>query len=243
MTRRRVLWPYPVAALALGLLAGGGTAALWSESESVVPVIQSGYVNFAVGAPTTITPTSGSTWTLPTDLLGDGTAGKPYLAPGDTAVAVVQIDGTSQGNRGLSWQVPSGGVTVNGGVLAQGLTVKAISVANPAACTASAVAAAPSPLYSGPLAGLTLAPTTLVTATYSTTPFTAPVTAYRCLAFTVPAWSGTYSNTATVTGQNGGVTATDTDTWNAKLLPPASAYVVDVKVAFTAATFRPGGAP
>ena len=40
MTRRRVLWPYPVAALALGLLAGGGTVALWSESESVVPVIQ-----------------------------------------------------------------------------------------------------------------------------------------------------------------------------------------------------------
>lgn len=242
MTRRRVLWPYPVAALALGLLAGGGTVALWSESESVVPVIQSGYVNFAVGNPGTVTPAAGPTWTLPADLFGDGSAAKPYLAPGATALAVVQLDGTSQGNRGLAWRLPAGGVSVDGGVLIENSTVTIISVATPAGCTPAAIAAS-TPLYTGPLAVANLADSELVSANYSTTPRTDPQTAYRCFAVTVPAWSGAYSNTATVTGQNGSATATDTDTWNANLLPPASAYVVDVTVGFTSSTFRPGGQP
>jgi predicted ribosomally synthesized peptide with SipW-like signal peptide len=245
-------WTVVATVAMAGLLAGASTNALWSDDEVFTPTITAGYIHFTVGDPTDpvgpvpapFTPT----WSVPADLLGDGTAGNPFLEAGQTAVAVVQIDGQSQGNRGLSYALPAGGVVVGDptgtGELASGLVTTIIAVATPAECTVAAIEADPAPVYAGPIADAVVPSTELVTAAYSSDPYTVPETDYLCFGFTVPEWEGTYANTGTVQAQDAGGTAvTDSDTWNAVLLAPAEQYVLDVDLTFAETTYRPGGGP
>jgi len=252
-TLRRVpRWAIVAAAAMAGLLAGATTTALWSDDEQFTPTITSGYIHFAVGDPSDpagpVSPAFTPTWAVPADLLGDGTAGNPYLEAGDTAVAVVQIDGQSQGNRGLSYELPLGSAVVGdptgAGELASGLVTTIIAVASPAECTVAAIEADPAPVYEGLVANAIVPPTELVSAAYSDDPYTTPETDYLCLGFTVPAWEGTYANTGSVRAQDaGGAVVTDTDPWNAVLLAPEEQFVLDIEFTFDETTYRPGGGP
>ncbi|GIG38995.1 SipW-dependent-type signal peptide-containing protein [Cellulomonas phragmiteti] len=216
------------AALVLGVV-GGGTLALWRDTETVTARMPVGVVVFGVGAPAPA-GTLADYATSPTDTV-DFTFGAAAAATLYTTGAVAipfQVDALAQGHRGLTYTVTR--TIAPGGVFADS-TVRLVRVASPAACTTSA-------------AGPDTTSSTPVAATYSDTRVL--TVEHWCLVATFERMKGTYGNTASVdagVSTSGGLTAqraTDQDSWSAqvrKTFVPANEPQHRLTLSFT--TTRP----
>lgn len=219
-------------AFALGIaVTTGATFALWSQQADASGSARTGFESFAAGAASALTP---------------ATDGKVSIAVGkdaaktlseDHAVAIpFETASVSQGNKGLAYDIaaPDWGTGIFG---ASDMVL--VSVPNAAACTVSAAANGGGHPFSTGSAPVRSTP---VSADYSTS--ATPIVEHWCLVVTldqVPG-SGTYKNTATVTGTDpAGTQVQASDDWTAKVLGDVNLDAeAKHKIGLSYQTFRPG---
>jgi hypothetical protein len=241
-----------VAGASLG--AATGTAlALWSDDVGVRASVGIGYVHYAVGDardpaailtdPGTFTdPDGGPGWRLPARVLAD-------LAPGEPQTAVVQIDGYSQGNRGLEYWLD--GLAVDGDRgLVDAAQLRIVEVDRPGDCVAGELAGLEA-RYAGEPRGAhfddveLVAPRQFHEPDYGSWDEDA-VTEYLCVELSLPPDAPGYGNTVTATGTGREGTEPRTvdasDDWSAGLTPSAAQRAATVTLTFPYATYRPGAA-
>lgn len=222
MMKRKVGFIGACAVAGLLLGAGGGTLALWGDTEKVAGSIGSGYEYFAAGRLDHTTAATRHQANVP---IGQDDAAKLL---DDKSIAIpLQTDSLSQGNKGLRYTVHE---PVWSGIFgAADVSVFRVDAADE--CTVANVPSVSEELNSTP-----------VSADYSSS--TTNTVEFWCVVAALPnnGTVGAYKNTATATAEDPAkVTVTDDDSWNAKvdlgLSPKAEA---DHVVGFTYETFRPG---
>ncbi|RLP77008.1 hypothetical protein D9V32_05120 [Mycetocola tolaasinivorans] len=237
-------------ALAVGATlgtAGAATLALWSQQTSVSDSLTIGYSAFAVSNPDgqfsvkAPAPRATVSWNSHTAAEGDPIAALKTRA---TSTAVIRIDGTSQGNRGLSYTMRAPTLTGSDTSLLSTATVRIVASASAAGCV-TALAADSGTLYSGTLSGASFVSRQLVSSAYSTAEWSAPLTEYLCLKFTRPAdTESVYTNTGTATGtfvnpETGAVEPLSaTSDWSAPIGFATTAYEGQFALNFTYGLFR-----
>lgn len=234
-----------IAALAVGAIvgsAGAVTLALWSDKTDIPLSTTLGAIDFAVGSPgsalTAITASADSvSWKLRTvdgaNPFAELSAEKPQIVP-------IQVDGQSQGNRGLAYRLE--GVTAGSSQLIAGTSVQIISVPNRASCVATAFGPSATTLYNGLLSAAQTADRQLVTSDYTTATWATPETAFLCLKLSTGTGNSTYKNTATVKGSvttlQGSVPLTAEDSWTTPYSFSEADRAASATLTFTQRTFR-----
>lgn len=234
-------------AVGISLGAAAGTVfALWDDDDAISAEVGIGYVHYAVGnGPDAAIPTGkdgAPAWQLPEHVLTD-------LAPGEPQTAVVQVDGYSQGNRGLEYWLAGLDVDGDSGFI-DATDVRIVEINSPDQCVAGGLDTLAA-RYSGPSAGASFGDHELVHPRQFHEPDYGTweedsVTEYLCLELSLPDEPPVYTNTVTAigTGQEASEEATvsDTDSWSAVLEPTAAQREAVVTLTFPYATYRPGGA-
>lgn len=222
MMKRKVGFISACAIAGLLLGAGGGTLAMWSDSENAAGSIGSGYEYFAAGR---LDHTAAATNHRASVTIGKDDAAKLL---DDKSIAIpLQTDSLSQGNKGLRYTVDE----PEWSGIFDAADVSVFRIATATECTVANAPSTPEGLTSTP-----------VSAAYSNS--TTNTVEFWCVAARLPnnGTVGAYKNTATVTAEDPAkVTVDDDDSWNAKvdlgLDPKAEA---DHLIGFTYETFRPG---
>lgn len=240
-----------LAALAAGAIvgsAGAATFALWNNDVSSSATVKVGYIDFAVSSPNATPKTSiaaeGDQLSLELRALGDK---NPFaaLAVDAPQYVPIQVDGQSQGNRGLSYAMT--GVTPSGAdrTLVDATSVQIREITELSDCAASAFTGNAPTVYSGPLTAARISSRQLVSSAYSTATYDHPESDFYCLKLTAPGTSGSYTNKATVNGvpqttlvPSAAPTATAEDSWTTKLGYSDAARAATVSFVFDHDTFR-----
>lgn len=219
-----------VAGSALTGVVGGGTMARWRDVERVGASMSAGVVVFGVGAPRPAGTAGGDYATGPGDPVefSFGPAEAQELFADGAIYLPIQVDGLSQGHRGLRYTV-SRTIAPNG-VFADA-AVQLLKVPSAEDCREGVV-------------GQAVTASTLVPATYTAT--TDLTSEFWCLAATFsPVVTGSHSSEASVSAdvvrEDGTVagSAGDTAGWGAEILRKyVPAAEGTHKVTFTFSTFR-----
>ncbi|MCS4276183.1 hypothetical protein M2390_001355 [Mycetocola sp. BIGb0189] len=242
-----------VTALALGATlgtAGAATWALWSQQTAVHDAVTIGYAGFAVGNPgatpaqmdRAFGPQTAVTW-----LANNAIGGNPITAlqTKNFADAVIRVDGQSQGNRGLAYDLR--GAHIIGGddsSLVDGVRVRIVRAGTAEGC-APALNADAGTLYEGALSAAQIPARELVSSAYSTAGWETPEHEFLCLRLSRPvALNTTYTNIGSATGtytnpQTGAqVSVSGEDRWSIGLGYDTRAFQATFSLDFGFETFR-----
>lgn len=245
-----------IAAVAAGASLGAATGvalALWRDDGAVSASVGVGYVHYAVGDardpagvlvdPATFADRDGLPgWRLPPSVLAN-------LAPGKPQTAVVQVDGYSQGNRGLEYWLAGLEVDGDRGLL-DAAHLRIVEVDDPAACVAGGLDGLPA-RYAGAPAGATFDDVGLVAPRQFAEPDYGSwqedsVSEYLCVELALPETPPGYANavTASGTGREGSAPTdvTASDSWSAPIDPTPEQRAAVVTLTFPYDTHRPGAA-
>lgn len=238
-------------ALAAGAIvgsAGAATFALWNSDVRSSATVAIGHIDFAVSSPSTAQKlsidTAGQALSLP---LRSTTNANPFaeLDAANPQYVPIQVDGQSQGHRGLSYAMSGATTTGSDLALVDATSVQIRELGSIEDCGAAAFTGTAATVYSGPLTSASIPSRELVSSVYSTATFEDPESDFYCLKLTAPGTSGSYTNKATVEGvprttleSSTPPTATAEDSWTTKIGYSDAARSATVSFSFTHETFR-----